>query len=369
MITERILNLLISLSISGSILFGIWMIVRLFLKKKVSRRFHYYLLLIVLLRFMLPFSLNQSFVGMLFSSIKSSPVYEMIYGSEVKRKPSVFVGDNVVFNDNIIMGRKNQTIAPYILYIWLAITLALIVQKITKYQSFAKYIKADWQAVDNPDIIDILSDICEDKNITTPIDLYTTPLVSSPLLLGVKKNYIVLPHEDLTQEQLYSILSHEVTHYQNKDIFYKWFMQIIVCIHWFNPVVYSIEKIMNQECEYACDEATTRSLTNEERYHYGNTLIEMASSPGRYSEKVASITLYENNKEIKKRLESILLYQKIKRPKRIITLLSIIGLIFTAFILGAAIPPSKVTPAENKPITDIETKDSSDSKPLGRPLS
>lgn len=64
--TENILNLLISLSISGSILFGIWRFVRCFLKEKYSRRLQYYLLLVVLLRFVLPFSPNESIVGKLF---------------------------------------------------------------------------------------------------------------------------------------------------------------------------------------------------------------------------------------------------------------------------------------------------------------
>ncbi|WP_375179156.1 M56 family metallopeptidase [Enterococcus rotai] len=369
MTAEKLLNLLLSLSISGSVLFGIWMITRLLLKKKFSRRFHYYLLLIVLLRFVVPISPNQSLVGILFSSIESSSIYEMIHGSKATRNPSVIIGDNVVFTDNVIIGRKQQPVASYILYIWLAVSCSLMVQKITKYQSFTKYIKSDWQPVDDPEIIDILSEICEKKEITAPIDIYTTSLISSPLLLGITKNYIILPHEYLTKKQLHGIFSHEVTHYQNKDIFYKWLMQIIVCLHWFNPLIYFIEKVMNQECEYACDEATTRYFTKEERYDYGQTLIEMASSPSQYSEKVASVTLYENNKEIKKRLEAILLYQKIKKPKRFTTLLSVTGMIVTAFILGTATTASDVAPTDNSPVTDSETKDSSDTKPLGRPIS
>ncbi|OEG19246.1 hypothetical protein RV12_GL000183 [Enterococcus quebecensis] len=266
------------------------------------------------------------------------------------------------------MGSKDTPFAPYIVYIWLAIAVCLIVQKITKYQSFAKYIKADWQSVDNPDVLDLLSEICEDKKITTPIDIYTTPLVSSPLLLGVRKNYIVLPHENMTQEQLYSILSHEITHYQNKDILYKWFMQFIVCIHWFNPVVYFIEKTMNRECEYACDEATTRYFSKEECYNYGTTLIEMTNNPGTYNEKVASVTLYENTKEIKNRLDAIITSQTHTQPKRSTALLSITVLMFSAIILGAYTPtPSKGTPDQNKLNESITN--TSDSKPLGRPFS
>lgn len=372
MMIEKLLNLLISLSISGSILFGVWIIASVFLKKKVSRRTQYYLLLIVLLRFILPFSSSKSLVGRIFSSIETSSFYQMLYGSIEKKNPSVFIGDNVVFKDNIIMGSKEQPFAPYILYIWLAIAFCLLIHKITKYQSFTKYIKSDWQPVDNPEVLDILSEVCEEKNITTPIEIYTTPLVSSPLLLGITKKYIVLPHENLTIEQLHSILSHEITHYKNMDIYYKWFMQLIVCIHWFNPVVYFIAKVMNKECEYACDEATTRHFTKEEYYQYGATLIEMAKHPGKYNEKIGSVTLYENTNEIKHRLDALLLAKKRKKPTRAIAFLSVVGLLVIAFILGAYTTIS--TPIENKPEEQTSDNNSNEkgttnSKPLGRHFS
>lgn len=372
MMTEKLLNLLISLSISGSILFVVWIIGRVFLKKKVSSRSQYYLLLIVLLRFVLPFSPNQSLIGMIFSSIENSPFYEMLYGSALKRNPTIFIGDNVVFNNNITMGSKEQPFAPYILYIWLAVAFCLLIQKITKYQSFTNYIKSDWTPVDNPEILNMLSEICEDKNITTPVDMYTTPLVSSPLLLGFTKKYIVLPHDNLTKEQLHSVLSHEITHYKSMDLYYKWFMQVIICIHWFNPLVYFIGKVMNQECEYACDEATTRHFTKEEYYDYGVTLIEMTKHLGTYNEKVGSVMLYENTSEIKNRLESILLAQKRKRPRRSLTFVSITGLIVIAFSLGSY--TTKPTSVENKreeKIMDTNSteKSTTNTKPLGRHFS
>ncbi|EOH99153.1 hypothetical protein UAY_01930 [Enterococcus moraviensis ATCC BAA-383] len=359
--TENILNLLISLSISGSILFGIWRFIRFFLKEKYSRRLQYYLLLVVLLRFVLPFSPNESIVGKLFSSIESTSFYEMIYGSPIKRNPTIFIGDNVSFNNNIIIGSKEHIFAPYILSIWLIVALGLMIRKLTKYQSFTKYVKSDWQPINDPAILDILATVCEEKRVTAAIDAYTTPLITSPLLLGGKKNYIVLPHEHLSYEQLYSIFSHEMTHYKNRDLLYKWFMQLILCIHWFNPFVYFIEKVMNQECEYACDEATTQHFTNEQQFNYGATLIDMAKHSGRYNEKVASITLYENTSEIKNRLEAMLLFEKRKKLRRTPAILSITILVVIAFFLGAYttrpienqeedVPTDTITPTPNKPL-------------------
>jgi beta-lactamase regulating signal transducer with metallopeptidase domain len=372
MISEKLLNLLISLSISGTVLFGIWMISRLLLKNRLSHRMFYYLLLIVLLRSIIPLTIEQSLVGRTFTLIESSPIYSAIYGPRGKQNPAVIVGDNVIIGNNVVMGTNNSNIAPYILYIWLIVAIGFFIQKITKYQSFSKYIKADWQSVDDPQILDLLSDIHEEKKITYPIDLYTSSLISSPLLLGIKKSYIVLPSVDLSEEQLYSILSHELTHFKNKDILYKWFMQFVLCIHWFNPAMYFIGKRVNQECEYACDEVTTRHFTKEHRYHYGKTLIEMTTLPGKYHEKIASITLYENTSEIKLRLDALLQNQKTNKPRYLTTSFVTVGLFFSAIILGAYPTSLSTWPTGDiisESPTDQTEPPSSDDKPLGRPFS
>lgn len=373
MTSVKLLMLLVSLSLSGTILFGIWTLFRRILSKKVSHRVYYYLLLIVLLRLILPISLEQSIIGKSFSTFESSNIYTTFFGPKDRKNPAVIVGDNVVIGDNVVMGSKDKNIAPYILSIWLVISFGFLIQKITKYQSFSKYIKADWHPVDDPLILDTLSTICEEKKIHTTVELYTSALISSPLLLGIKKSYIVLPRVSLTEVQLYHILSHELTHYKNKDLIYKWFMQLILCVHWFNPAVYFIAKALNQECEYACDESTTYHYTKEQQFDYGTTLIEMAKMPNKYNERVASVTLYENTNEIKKRLDVLINTHNNQHLKRLTSVFSAMILIFSAIILGAYTVPQKTVPID-KPTDAPSTSESLDEvdatkKPLGRPFS
>ncbi|GGC83439.1 M56 family metallopeptidase [Enterococcus wangshanyuanii] len=374
MTSLKLLMLLVSLSLSGTILFGIWTLFRRILSRKISHRMYYYLLLIVLLRLILPISPEQSLIGKSFSIIESSTIYTTFFGPKDRKNPAVIVGDNVVIGDNVVMGSKGKNIAPYILYIWLVIGFGFLIQKITKYQSFVKYIKADWHPVDDPLMLDTLSTLCEEKGIYRPVELYTSALISSPLLLGIKKSYIILPRVQLTEVQLYHILAHELTHSKNKDLFYKWFMQLIICIHWFNPAMYFIAKTLNQECEYACDEGTTGHYTKEQQFYYGTTLIEMAKMPNKYNEKVASVTLYENTYEIKKRLDVLLATQKNPHFKRLTSVFSAMILVFSAIVLGAYTVPKK-TITTDKPIESSSTNessvdvDSSKSKPLGRPFS
>ncbi|MBP1046934.1 M56 family metallopeptidase [Enterococcus sp. BWM-S5] len=330
MTIEQFLNLLFSLSLSGSIVFIIWKLASPYLQKKVTKRVQYYLLLIVLFRFLLPVTAEYSLIGAVYPSLEATSVYELIFGEANSASP-IFVGENVVVGNNVVLGSVRTPVDQYLFYIWLIAAFFLLVQKITKYQSFIKYIKSDWMPVDDPEILDLLSTICEEKKITAPIELYTTPLVSSPLLLGIRKSSIILPHTNLTKVQLHHILTHELSHFKSRDLLYKWFMQLILCIHWFNPLVYYINKIVNQECEYACDELSTRGMTKEERYDYGMTLIEMTRHTGTYKEKTAAVTLYENPNEIQNRLKVMLDSQKMRPPS--LAFITFIGLILIGIAL------------------------------------
>ncbi|MGC6767270.1 M56 family metallopeptidase [Enterococcus sp. LJL51] len=348
MTAERFLSILFSLSISGSLLFLVWKAAELFMKKRFSRRFQYVLLLIVVLRFLLPITPAYSFVGTLYSFIQSTSAYEAILGGPANQPaPPIIVGDNVVIGDNIVLGRESNNYDQYLLYGWLLIAFFLLVQKWTKYQSFKKYIRSDWRPVERPEVLDILSTVCEQNNIKGAVELYVTPLISSPLLLGTNKSCIVLPTDDLTEGQLYAILSHEMIHYKNKDLIYKWLVQFTICVHWFNPLVYQLSKTVNKSCEYACDEGAIALMNQEEHYQYGLTLIEMTKSSGTYNEKVASVTLYENANEIKNRLEAIA--SKHERKKRD----TFIYLVVTLLMLGIALALGAHT---GKTITTAETE-------------
>lgn len=334
MTIEQFLNLLFTLSLSGSIIFCVWQAFSFLFQKLFTKRVHYYLLLIVLLRFLLPITVEYSLISTFYPAIESTSFYEMIFGAGNSASP-IIVGENVVIGNNVVMGSTRTPIDQYIFYFWLIVAFFLAVQKMTKYQSFVKYIKADWTPVDDPEILDILSTICEEKKITRPVELYTTDLISSPLLLGMTKSSIVLPHTNLTNRQLYHILSHELTHYKSKDLLYKWLMQLILCLHWFNPLIYLINKTLNRECEYACDEASTRQMTKEERYQYGMTLIEMTKHSGTYKEKTAAVTLYENANEIQNRLKVMVDSHKLQAQSSILIVFVALLLIGCSLFTGA----------------------------------
>lgn len=97
---------------------------------------------------------------------------------------------------------------------------------------------------------------------------------------------------------------------------YKWLVQAAICLHWFNPLVYRMEREISRACELACDEAVMRGLDAGGRRAYGDTLLHAMGMGGGYRNSLASLTLNEGAELLKERLGAIMSYQKISKKVR-----------------------------------------------------
>ena len=138
---------------------------------------------------------------------------------------------------------------------WLVMALILFIRKITVYQDFVKYIRASCVEVADIDLLERFGKLVERKQINTTVELYTNNLISSPLLIGFFRPYIILPTVDLSPTDFDYTILHELVHFKRRDMFYKWLVQFTLCIHWFNPFVYLMSREIGKVCELSCDEA------------------------------------------------------------------------------------------------------------------
>jgi len=68
------IKLILSLSLSGSILAGIVIVMKPFIKHKLSRSIQYYIWIVVLLRLLIPFSIEDSIMNKVFYGNQTSIV-------------------------------------------------------------------------------------------------------------------------------------------------------------------------------------------------------------------------------------------------------------------------------------------------------
>ena len=78
--------------------------------------------------------------------------------------------------------------------------------------------------------------------VTSEVRLLVSPLVQSPTLVGFFRPTILLPSEHLPDNDARFILVHELTHFRRGDLWKKFLMNMIQCIHWFNPIIYLLNR-------------------------------------------------------------------------------------------------------------------------------
>ena len=336
---NEFMKILLSLSVSGTLLLLLILGLKPLYKSRFSKRWQYYIWIIVALRFLLPFTPDTTIVGSLFEKPGTT-----VITNEIPTSPNVPAPANTdnsktepIQADRDIAAAMREPFNRYVclFFIWSVFALVLFVRKITIYQGFIQYIKAGSTEVSDIKTLNLLSD-CEEKlNIKTRVELSRNPLIASPIMIGFFRARIVLPACELDDKELSYIFVHELIHYKQRDMFYKWLIQIVVCAHWFNPFVYLLEKEVNKSCELSCDEKVISVLDDTARREYGDTLISFLKSNNLYKSSLASVTLTEGAEQLKERLGAIMKFKK--KSKGIIAITAIFSVLVCVcfFVTGA----------------------------------
>ncbi len=341
---NEFMKILLSLSVSGALLLLLILGLKPLYKNSFSRCWQYYIWIIAALRFLLPFTPDTTIVGSLFEKFDTATITNEI--PTIPNAP-VFVNED---NSETESMQPNRDIAPAamgepfnihvcLFFIWSALALVLFVRKITVYQGFIQYIKAGNAEVSDIKLLNLLSDCAEKLNIKTRVELSHNSLITSPMLIGFFRPKIILPARELDDKELSYIFAHELIHYKQRDMFYKWLIQIVVCAHWFNPFVYLLEKEVNKSCELSCDEKVISILDDTARREYGDMLISFLRSDNLYKSSLASVTLTEGAEQLKERLGAIMKFKKSSKTIIAITTIFTVAVCFCFLTIGAYAAP------------------------------
>ena len=179
--------------------------------------------------------------------------------------------------------------------------------------------------------------------------------IRTPLTYGIFRPVILLPKTTdwKNHSQLSWILLHESVHIRRYDALTKLISAFTLCIHWFNPAVYLMYLLLNQDLELACDESVVQLSGKDSRSAYALTLIALEETRSRPLPFGSSFC----RNAMKERITSIMKLHK--RPLRTVfaaaALIAGITVFFTTSASGsrqtepaASIPDTPFTEAEYK---------------------
>lgn len=280
---------ILNLSISASWLVLAIAVIRLLLKR-APKALHCALWALVTIRLMCPFTIE--------SQLSLLPSREVIPGSYLALEPGdaafrepvqLEIITNPVYDaplrfDTSATADRVQSWDLLATVLWLSGIGAMVIYALYSYLSLRLRVRmAGW----------IRENIYECDNLETPF------------ILGLFRPRIYLPSE-LDEITRAHVLAHEKAHLKRLDHIWKPLGFALLCVHWFNPILWWGYGCLCRDIELACDERVIRSLDKGAVRSYSEALIQCTVS----RRSIALCPLAFGEVGVKGRIQAMLQYRK-----------------------------------------------------------
>jgi beta-lactamase regulating signal transducer with metallopeptidase domain len=117
--------------------------------------------------------------------------------------------------------------------------------------------------------------------------LRESALVATPMTVGILAPRILLPSawKLWPDEKLRAVLAHEFAHVRRRDPLVALLARVNLCLFWFHPVAWWLERKLATTAEHACDDEGLRVMGEKRRY--AEVLLDMAEAVRRAGGRVS----------------------------------------------------------------------------------
>lgn len=138
--------------------------------------------------------------------------------------------------------------------------------------------------------------------------------IDTPFLLGLFRPTIYLP-SGLPEDEREYVLAHEIAHKRHGDCVWKLLGYGLLCVYWFDPLVWLGYSLFCRDLELACDERVVKSYSLPEKKRYASVLLSNSVPRGAIS--VCPLAFGEVG--VKERVKRVL----DKRPTKVLIALAL----------------------------------------------
>lgn len=163
-----------------------------------------------------------------------------------------------------------------------------------------------WSRGAGEETLRVYGDVCREMGLKRAPALRISPVVGSPMMVGLVRPRLLLPSEELKERELAFILRHELTHHRRHDLWYKLALLAANGMHWFNPLVFLLRREAERDLELTCDDAVVARADAETRRAYSETLLASVHRQKGLSRAVLSTHFYGGKEVMKERFRNIL---------------------------------------------------------------
>ena len=302
---------ILNLSLYGSFAIVAVLILR-FLLKKSPKSISYGLWLVVFLALILPVRIKTSYspmpVGV--ESFRQEKLYQAVPQVEsgislvddfvAERTPVRKLGEEVFPMERMVEGAS---------VVWFAGTVILLAYGMISSRKLRKKLKNGEKLEPN---------VYQVEGLPTAFVMGMPPCIYLPA--------------DLTKEEREYVLCHERIHIKRHDMRMKQGAFVILCLHWFNPLVWLAFRCMEADMESSCDEKVLEKMGTDIKKGYSLSLVRLSAE-----ERWFGTPLAFGEKPIKTRVKHILQY---KKPVSVVAGLAVVAAVAVGCAIWSA--PEKV---------------------------
>lgn len=317
----------------ASVLIIIVLGVRLLIKDKVHPMILYYMWFVVIIKLVMPYGPESSMsIYNMISEERRTGIYDTITNEEVVRVEGDItseIGTSITMNDNTPVSvttdnvndesierpsflktiddrLDNLTLNKILYIIWIIGIGFFTLRMIYSYRQICKSIRH--KKYSNSRIETILLESLNILALKKTVEIVVSDKFNSPALFGVMNPKIIIPRKIMCKckdEELKYIFLHELSHLKRKDNIVIWISWAIKTIYWFNPIILLSMKLMQNDCELACDASVLSNINDKENVTYGKTILNVLSSINNTKVYVGTTTMIRNKKDVKERIYMI----------------------------------------------------------------
>lgn len=251
-----------------------------FLLRRQSKKYSYALWMLVILRLLIPFFVESPVAVNGIVTEKMQQLEQHIFvqdaqkGNELRKQPAnnrftaVDQSENNEFipaeqskeEKNILWQYDFTHIKKVLADIWMAGVM------VAALYFFLQYMRVKQQ---------VALAIYRDENV------WLCDRIPTPFVMGVVRPRIYIPFH-LDEQDEYCILEHEKMHIHHWDHLVRLLGMPVVCLHWWNPLVWLAVNRLNQDMEMYCDESVVAGKSVVQKKQYMTALLHFAVKRQQY---------------------------------------------------------------------------------------
>lgn len=191
----------------------------------------------------------------------------------------------------------NLNIQMLLLYIWIAGAIFCIIKILYSYLKLKKSIQS---LEENPNeyFQEIIHNILNYNVKSTRFRIVKTDKVTTPMIFGIRKPYILIPDLNFSKKEWYYILRHEIAHFYHGDLFIKLLFIILHAIYWWNPFMFPLKRQVSNILEINADKEVVKKLDQMERIEYLECLLKLAKMRKKESKDQHWMAAFSNDNSL-----------------------------------------------------------------------